>query len=644
MYLRPGHVAWDVPESAEPTPGVVSLPDGNGRRARWRATSAWDRSPRRPFPVVYIRGVALHAITEVQCVQHVLDELDAGRGGVLVTPNLDHLHRCIHDVSFGALVAEADLVVADGMPLVWASRLQGTPLPQRVAGSNLISSLSAAAGARNRSVFLLGGAPGTAEAAAKVLTDKFPQVKIAGTYCPPVGFEYDPAQVAEIVRQLKEAAADIVYVALGSPKQEKLIERIRAALPQAWWAGVGVSFSFLCGDVKRAPKWMQKTGLEWVHRLSQEPKRLFHRYIVVGLPFAAGLFGRSLAKRVFRRDRRYAPATLAVPELRDGNDIAPPSIEVRESPARVTRPIAASGALSNLRALVLLGGSVRPTPLSGSIGRSTLDLPIDADRTILTNWVEHAAEVARLAGIPALPVRVRLDRNAPEPLSAAGKFAADICRIERDATEFRGTGGILADLATEYADDDLILVANASQILLSPLADLAAGLKAKDGIVSVVSHRDGTPSGIMLVTAKALRLIPRTGFVDMKEQALPLIASQFDVTVVHRRRPTGLSVRSTDDYIQAVRLYHLRKNGQAGPIDPLAEDWRATFGLVESGATVDASARVHDSVVLRGATVEPGAVLVRSVVCEGAVVKRDRSVVGQLVTANRSSRKEVRAS
>src|SRR5204863_7316900 len=131
------------------------------------------------LPSIRLHGVELHAITERHCIEHILDELDAGHGGVVVTPNLDHLRRCTKDMSFGALVAEADLVVADGMPLIWASRLQRTPLPQRVAGSDLISTLSAAAAGRGRSIFLLGGMPGTADAAADVLRRSSPNLNVA---------------------------------------------------------------------------------------------------------------------------------------------------------------------------------------------------------------------------------------------------------------------------------------------------------------------------------------------------------------------------------------------------------------------------------------------------------------------------------
>jgi hypothetical protein len=118
----------------------------------------------------------------------------------------------------------------------------------------------------------------------------------------------------------------------------------------------------------------------------------------------------------------------------------------------------------------------------------------------------------------------------------------------------------------------------------------------------------------------------------MKEQALPLISSKYDVRVLHRRRPTGLPVRSLSDYIQALRFHHRSRNGRHSENDPLAEDWSPTFSLVEGGAQVDASARLHDSVVLQGGRVEPGAVVVRSVVCPDATVGRDRTAVDRLVT------------
>jgi N-acetylglucosaminyldiphosphoundecaprenol N-acetyl-beta-D-mannosaminyltransferase len=242
---------------------------------------------------IELEGVRLHALDEAQCVKHVLDASLAGRGGWIVTPNLDHLRRLARDATLRERYRRADLAVADGMPLVWAARLQRTPLPARVAGSDLIWSLSGAAAECGRSVFLLGGDPGTAEAAATELRLRFRALRVAGTACPEPGFEQRRGSLAALARRLVDARPDIVYVALGSPKQEALIERLRVSLPAAWWMGVGISFSFVAGDVQRAPPWLRRLGLEWAHRVAQEPRRLARRYLVDGLPFAAGLLARS---------------------------------------------------------------------------------------------------------------------------------------------------------------------------------------------------------------------------------------------------------------------------------------------------------------------------------------------------------------
>ena len=603
----------------------------------------------------------LHAVTENQVITHILNELDGGRGGVVVTPNLDHLRRYMHDLSFGALIAEADLVVADGMPLVWASRLQGTPLPERIPGSNLISTLSAAAGARGRSIFLLGGEIGTAEGAAATLREKYPSCIIVGTHFPPFGFQKNEAQMSAIIQALSDSNPDIVYVALGSPKQEKLIAKLRPILPNAWWVGVGNSFSFLAGDVKRAPVWMQHIGMEWVHRLLQEPRRLFRRYLIVGVPFAASLLSRSMVRGVPNRLRRLrhnresvlptpspvVPAPRLSPEqlvAAEASLAARTKSDAEASPSPTpasSRGHSPSASLSRLRGMVLLGGSVRASELSASTLRPVLDLPLDADGTILNHWLSHASEVAQWAGLEKLPVRVKVNQQAPEPQSADKRHFGNF-RVERDLSDFRGTGGVLHDLAGDYDDDDLLLVANAAQVLLDPLVSITAALHRKGGDFTVVSHEDGTPSGIMLVKCKTLRLIPARGFVDLKEQALPLIASQFDVRVMRRRKPTGLPVRSLADYIQALRFHHREKSGRPGGSDPLAEDWGPAFSLIEEGATVDASAWVHDSVVLRGSRVEPGAVVVRSVVCAGGVVGRDRTAVDKLVSGFRDGRSSSR--
>jgi N-acetylglucosaminyldiphosphoundecaprenol N-acetyl-beta-D-mannosaminyltransferase len=245
-------------------------------------------------------GVQAHAITERQCVALVAEAWREGRGGWLHTMNLDHLRMIQANLFFPDGTPEADLRVCDGITLVWASRLQGTPVPERVTGSDLIRSLTEAAAADKRSVFFLGGNPGSAEGAAAQLQTEFPGFIVAGTLCPDFGFEKDPDALRQITQALCAAKPDLVYVAVGSPKSERLIQDWKKLMPAAWWASIGISFSFVTGEVKRAPRWMQVSGLETPHRLIQEPRRLAKRYLVYGLPFAARLFFHSLRQRFTR--------------------------------------------------------------------------------------------------------------------------------------------------------------------------------------------------------------------------------------------------------------------------------------------------------------------------------------------------------
>jgi N-acetylglucosaminyldiphosphoundecaprenol N-acetyl-beta-D-mannosaminyltransferase len=242
-------------------------------------------------------GVDFDSVTESGALDALFAGLAARRGGLVLTANLDHLRRAQSDARFAQIARTADLVVADGMPIVWAARLAGRPLPQRVAGSTMVFALCARAAREGRSVFLLGGNPGVADHAAGVLTSQHAGLRICGTLCPPFGFESDAGKLGEIRDAVRAARPDIVLVALGSPKQEYLAQTLRGDLPGAWWIGVGISLSFVTGEVRRAPAWMQRAGLEWIHRLASEPRRLARRYLVDGLPFAARLFLHALGSR-----------------------------------------------------------------------------------------------------------------------------------------------------------------------------------------------------------------------------------------------------------------------------------------------------------------------------------------------------------
>jgi N-acetylglucosaminyldiphosphoundecaprenol N-acetyl-beta-D-mannosaminyltransferase len=280
-----------ITRSSSDSPDTAALLRGD-RRARPRGR---DRRaiPRRR---VELMGLPIDQLTETDTVRTVLGALASGRGGCLFTPNLHHLHA-YHSGHAADLYAGARLIVADGMPLIWATRLRGTPLPERVAGSNLIWSLTRGAAEERASIFLLGGDHGAAERTAERMVAELPDLRIAGLLSPAVGFERDPAELARIKDRLFETAPEIVFVALGFPKQEQLALELSREFPRMWFVGVGISFSFVAGEVKRAPRWMQRAGLEWLHRLVQEPRRLFRRYVIDGIPFAFMMFAYALRQR-----------------------------------------------------------------------------------------------------------------------------------------------------------------------------------------------------------------------------------------------------------------------------------------------------------------------------------------------------------
>ncbi len=248
-------------------------------------------------PQVKLLGLEFAALSERQIIDHIIREAGEGRGGWLCTVNLDILRQWWRSGELRDLVSDADLVVADGMPLIWASVLQGQPLPERVAGSSMTVSLTAAAARTGASVFLLGGNPGAADMAAANLRQSSPDLQVAGTLCPPFGFERDRRAVERITREVVSAEPDIVYVGLGFPKQELLIVELREYLPNAWFIPCGISFSFLAGEIRRAPRTVQRLGLEWLHRLVQEPRRLGKRYLMHDTPFLITLLSETLRAR-----------------------------------------------------------------------------------------------------------------------------------------------------------------------------------------------------------------------------------------------------------------------------------------------------------------------------------------------------------
>ncbi len=259
-------------------------------------------------------GLAIDALTEAEVVEHVVGELRARRGGRMVTLNVDIFRAASIDPKFKELIAGASLMVADGMPLVWASKLRHTPVPERVTGSSLIFTLSEAAAEAGQSIYLLGGAPGVPEQAAAALRSRYPALRVVGADSPSLGFDDTPAGLDAVCKRMAAAEPDIVYVGLGFPKQERLIARVAPRMPSAWFIGCGAAISFAAGATHRAPQWMQQAGLEWLYRLITEPRRLARRYLVNDLPFALRLLTSAVSQR--RSQDQHAAAHGRVERIR----------------------------------------------------------------------------------------------------------------------------------------------------------------------------------------------------------------------------------------------------------------------------------------------------------------------------------------
>jgi N-acetylglucosaminyldiphosphoundecaprenol N-acetyl-beta-D-mannosaminyltransferase len=252
---------------------------------------------------VAIGSIEVDRVTFAEAVGAIEELIAAGRGGVVFTPNVDHVVLAGEHEEFRDSYRRASLSVADGMPLVWTARLLGSPVPEKISGSDLVPRLMERAALRGYRVYLLGGAPGTAAEAARVLRQA--GVEIAGIDAP---FLRDPLDAMErnpIVDRIRNAAPDLVLVAFGAPKQELFIDAVRSEL-DAVLIGVGGTLDFIAGKIPRAPRWMSRNGLEWLYRLLREPRRLWRRYLVRDPKFAL-----IVARMLMGRRASLAPARTA---------------------------------------------------------------------------------------------------------------------------------------------------------------------------------------------------------------------------------------------------------------------------------------------------------------------------------------------
>ncbi len=215
----------------------------------------------------------------------------------IACPNAAIVSLADADPGFARIVAQSNLVVADGLPLLWAARLLGKPLPAQIRGVDLMERLCAAAAANPMSFYILGGLPGAAEIAARRLVNRYPGLQFAGSDCPPLGFESDPQLNRQVRDRIAAVAPDLLIVALGSPKQEWWISRNCRDLPIGAIQGVGAAIDTYAGLRERPPEWMRNLGLEWFGRLLAEPRRLWRRYIFGNTRFLWIVFRQWLAPR-----------------------------------------------------------------------------------------------------------------------------------------------------------------------------------------------------------------------------------------------------------------------------------------------------------------------------------------------------------
>ena len=221
--------------------------------------------------------VCLDRLTFAEAIDEIERLVEAKRGGAVFTPNVDHVVNADRNANLREAYQAAGLCLADGKPLVWASRLLGWPLPEKVSGADLIVPLARRAAARGWRIYLLGAGPGVADKAAALLRQRY-HLNVVGTDAPRI--DADGTSPDGVVARIRSAQPHLVLVAFGAPKQELFIHRVIDDLRPAVAVGIGAGLDFVAGTVKRAPRWMSEAGMEWLYRLGQEPRRLWRRYLI----------------------------------------------------------------------------------------------------------------------------------------------------------------------------------------------------------------------------------------------------------------------------------------------------------------------------------------------------------------------------
>jgi N-acetylglucosaminyldiphosphoundecaprenol N-acetyl-beta-D-mannosaminyltransferase len=229
---------------------------------------------------VRVGDIAMDPVTLIGAIDCIVELAESGVGGTVFTPNVDHVVVASESEEFRQAYREVSLSLVDGMPVFWASRLLGRPLPEKVSGSDLFEPLLAKAAERGLPVFLFGGMPGTAELAAERLQHQFSGLKVVGTFAPKMSASGVIEDEEATLKILQDSGAKLVFVACGAPKSELFSARVRTQLSPMVLLCVGAAIDFAAGTAKRAPRWVSRIGLEWAYRLLREPRRLAKRYLL----------------------------------------------------------------------------------------------------------------------------------------------------------------------------------------------------------------------------------------------------------------------------------------------------------------------------------------------------------------------------
>lgn len=336
-------------------------------------------------------GVVVDRVTFPEALAGVASLVEAGEGGTVFTPNVDHVAIAETDAGFRAAYEQASLALADGMPVVWASRLLRQRVPEKVSGSDLIVPLMSLAAARGWRIYIVGGAEGVAARASELLCGRFPDLHVVGAEGPRVEIGDPPVCDAGLLERIRQARPDVVLVALGSPKQELWAHQARQALRPAVLVAVGAGVDFVAGVARRCPHWMSSSGLEWIYRLGREPRRLWRRYLVRDRRFVP-VVGRMLHQAAQERD--IGPGTV----LQYASDRLTAPLYLRHCDAVGVRvrtrgcPIVEGQGRIELGAGVLLNSSYAPVRLSAQsgalvrLGRGTLvnfGVTISAEQSVV---------------------------------------------------------------------------------------------------------------------------------------------------------------------------------------------------------------------------------------------------------------------